>query len=156
MPALRAVLDPDATYARWSPLVWALCKRLDPQPEDAHQEIWEKVFRALPGFDPGGSAAVNTWITRIAHHHLVDRHRARRRRPDADADLDAVPAPDAPRYDDLEAALAALPEDLRRVVVLHHLHETPLDALALAEGVPVGTVKSRLHRARTRLSELLR
>lgn len=141
---------------RWGPLVWALCHRLDPQPEDAYQEVWEKVLRALPGFDPGGPAALSTWITRVTHHHLVDRHRARRRRPDGDDDPDGLPAAAPHRYDDLEAAIATLPEAHRRVVVLHHLHEVPLEDLAAAEGVAIGTIKSRLHRARNRLSEILR
>lgn len=151
--------DPDATVARWGPLVWALCYRLDPHPEDAWQEVWEKVLRALPAFDPDGPAALSTWITRITHHHLVDRHRQRRRRDARDDDpLDslAAPTPDAAQAVDLEAALAALPEAWRRVVVLHHLHEVPVDEIAATEGVPVGTIKSRLHRARNRLSEILR
>jgi RNA polymerase sigma-70 factor (ECF subfamily) len=137
-------------------VVWALCWRLDRAPEDAYQEIWEKVLRALPGFDPHGPAALSTWITRIAHHHLVDRHRVRRRRPDAEDDPDRLPAPPAARYADLEAAIATLPEAHRRVVVLHHLHEVPLEDIARTEGVPLGTIKSRLHRARNRLAEILR
>ncbi len=157
LATLRAVPDPDATLARWGPLVWALCARLDPDPEDAWQEVWEKILRALPGFDPHGPAQLSTWITRVTHHHLVDRHRARRRRPTGDdEDVDALPAPEPVRHDDLEAALAGLPEAHRRVVVLHHLHDLPLEDIAAAEGVPVGTVKSRLHRARNRLSEILR
>jgi RNA polymerase sigma-70 factor (ECF subfamily) len=157
MPALRLLPDADATLARWGPLVWALCWRLDSAPEDANQEIWEKVLRALPGFDPGGSAALSTWITRIAHHHLVDRHRARRRRPEpAEDDVDTLPAAPARSYADLEAAIATLPEAHRRVIVLHHLHEVPLEDIAAEEGLPLGTVKSRLHRARNRLAELLR
>ena len=80
MPALHALVNPDGTLDRWGPLVWALCVRLDPQPEDAYQGAWEKILRALPGFDPRGSAALSTWLTRITHNHLVDRYRARRRR----------------------------------------------------------------------------
>lgn len=158
MPALHALVDPDRTLQRWGPLVWALCTRLDPQPEDAYQEAWERILRALPGFDPRGAAALSTWITRITHNHLVDRYRARRRRAgDVDLeDLDTLPAPAVARFDDLEAAVASLPEPQRRVVVLHHLHDQPLEAIADAEGVPLGTVKSRLHRARNRLSEILR
>lgn len=157
MPPLRAVPDPDATLARWGPLVWALCLRLDPHPEDAYQEVWEKILRGLPGFDPAGPAALSTWITRVTHHHLVDRHRARRRRPDPDDDdVEALPAPAVAPTDDLDAALASLPEAHRRVLVLHHLHDVPLETIAAAEGIAVGTVKSRLHRARNRLAEILR
>ena len=47
------------------------------------------------------------------------------------------------------------PCEYRRVVVLHHLNEVSLDAIAQEEGVALGTVKSRLHRARARLLELL-
>ena len=51
----------------------------------------------------------------------------------------------------LEAALPLLAEEHRRVVVLHHLHGLPLEEIAAAEGVALGTIKSRLHRARARL-----
>jgi RNA polymerase sigma-70 factor (ECF subfamily) len=145
--------DPDATVARWSALVWALCRRLDPSPEDAYQEAWEKVLRALSGFDTAGPAQLSTWITRITHRHLVDRHRRRRTRGEpTDDDVDAIGAP-AAVTSDLEEALAALPEPHRRVVVLHHLYDLSIEEIAASEGVPEGTVKSRLHRARNRLVE---
>lgn len=161
MPALRlAPPDPDRVVAEHGGLVWALCRRLDPEPEDAWQEAWEKVLRALPGFDVHGAASLRTWITTVVHRHLVDRHRRRRvRGPVEEADEVEDPTPGAGArlasardQAALEAALARLPEPWRRVVVLHHLHETPLEAIAAAEGVPVGTVKSRLHRARAALA----
>ena len=46
-------------------------------PDDAYQEVWEKVFRALPRFKPGKRARLSTWIGTITHRHLVDRHRRR-------------------------------------------------------------------------------
>ena len=55
----------------------------------------------------------------------------------------------------LEAALERLPYAHRRVVLLHHLNGVPLADIAAAEGVAVGTIKSRLHRGRARLAELL-
>jgi RNA polymerase sigma-70 factor (ECF subfamily) len=155
-------MDPSARVARYGPLVWALCRRLDPQPEDAYQEIWEKALKAR--FDLDGPASYATWLTTIAHRHLVDRHRRRTTRGVEDeCDELPDPGPDAPellaRHGTnvrLEAALAALPEAHRRVVVLHHVHEVPLDAIAASEGVPLGTVKSRLHRARAALAERMR
>lgn len=143
------------------PLVWSLCRRLGPEPEDAYQEIWEKVFGAVGRFDPDGPASLRTWIATIAHRHLVDRHRRRAVRGEV-VELGELPAPvhedrsgllrDVER---LEAALQRLPEGHRRVVVLHHLEDLPLEEIAVSEGVPLGTVKSRLHRARARLLELL-
>jgi RNA polymerase sigma-70 factor (ECF subfamily) len=132
-----------------------MCVRLDPLPEDAYQEIWEKVFRALPGFDPKGSASVSTWVSRIAHHQLVDRHRSRRRRVEVELE-ESLPAPPRSQYTDLEAALKALPEANRRVVVLHHLYGFSLEEIAETEGIALGTIKSRLHRGRAFLAEFLK
>ena len=148
------------------PRVWALCRRLDPQPEDAYQELWAKLLTAE--FDPAGPATFRTWLTTVTHRHLVDRHRRRltrqRRHVDEDVHDEAFaasePAPDTSMCQSatpaqLEAALAALPEAHRRIVVLHHLEELPLPEIALIEGVPVGTLKPRLHRARAALARSL-
>lgn len=164
MNALRlAPPDPERVVAEHGGLVWALCRRLDPEPEDAWQESWEKVLRALPTFQPGGAASVKTWLVTIVHRHLVDRHRRRQVRGgvlEADEVLDERPlAPVALEAAEtsaaLEAALLALPEVWRRVVVLHHLHGVPLQDLAEQESVALGTIKSRLHRARAALLGVL-
>ena len=164
MPALRlAPPDPARVLAEHGGLVWALCRRLDPEPEDAWQESWEKLLRALPGFDPMGAASQKTWITTVVHRHLVDRHRRRHVRGDvAESEELLDPAPSAitrmvqaQKTMALEQALARLPEVWRRVVVLHHLHEVPLDLIAADEGVAIGTIKSRLHRARAALLGVL-
>lgn len=152
--------DPDARRSlieHLAPVVWSMSRQLDPDPEDACQEIWEKVLRALPRFDPAGPASVKTWVARITHRHLVDRHRRRKVRGisvDAEENLftTATPRPELGR---LEGALALLPEAQRRVVYLHHVHGLALEDIADEEGVPVGTIKSRLHRARARLMEIL-
>jgi RNA polymerase sigma-70 factor, ECF subfamily len=155
-PAARAAL-----VAQHGPLVWGLCRRLCAEPEDAYQEVWARVFAALPRFDADGTATLRTWVATITHRHLVDRHRRRTVRGEV-VELGELPAPlegdpvERRRdRDRLEAALQRLPEAHRRVVVLHHLHDLPLDRIATDEGVALGTVKSRLHRARARLLELL-
>lgn len=164
--ALAASGDPDARALLvrvHGPLVWSLCRRLGPEPQDAYQEIWEKVFGALCRFDPEGSASVRTWIATIAHRHLVDRHRRRTVRGEV-VELGEVLlstgsgeeyADTLADIDRLEAALQRLPEGHRRVVVMHHLQDRSLDEIAASEGIATGTVKSRLHRARARLLELL-
>lgn len=153
--------DREGLVAEHGPLVWGLCRRLCPEPEDAYQEIWEKVFTAVHRFDPEGPATLRTWIVTIAHRHLVDRHRRRRVRGEV-VELREIPVVvDEDRLDAqrrtarLEAALQRLPEGHRRIVVLHHLEGLTLDQIAKDEDVAVGTVKSRLHRARARLLELL-
>lgn len=144
--------------------VFALCKRLAPDPEDCYQEVWEKVLGALPRFDPGGRAPIGAWIQIIARRHLTDRHRRRVVRGEVVPidGLQAVdPGPDEAlakhqRRARLEAAIRRLPEAQRRVVVLHHIHGMPLLDIAREDGVEIGTLKSRLHRGRARLATLLR
>lgn len=151
-------LRPDHVYAAHRGLVAALCRRLDPEPEDAAHEAWEKVLRALPGFDPAGPASLATWIGRVTHRHLVDRHRRRLTRAGEASEGEELEehgaAPRGPTLD-LERALADLPPPWRRVVVMHHVYGYALEEIAEDEGVPLGTVKSRLHRARNRLVEVL-
>jgi RNA polymerase sigma-70 factor (ECF subfamily) len=149
--------DPDARRSfveLLSPLVWSICRRMDPDPEDACQEIWEKVLRALPGFDPNGTAQASTWVATIAHRHLVDRHRRRVVRG-VQVTPEDLPTSGGqrPEIAKLQGALERLPDPYRRVVLLHHVHGVALEEIAAGEGVPVGTIKSRLHRARARLVE---
>ena len=99
----------------------------------------------------------------IRDSHLIDRHRRKQVRGQV-VPIGGLPALD-PAADEalarhqrqarVEAAIARLPDAHRRVVVLHHVHGVPLEQLAEEEGVPVGTLKSRLHRGRARLAELL-
>lgn len=158
--------DPDAWRALLSahgPAVYGLCRRLDVDPDDAYQEIWEKVLHGLHRFDPAGSAPLAAWILRVAHRHLIDRHRRRRVRGEVVeiGELPGSPARLESRLDQaqqarrLEAALTRLPIGQRRVVVLHHIQGCSLEAIAETEGIAVGTVKSRLHRARGRLAVLM-
>ena len=146
------------------PRLWALCRRLDPEPEDAYQAAWAHLFSRLDRFDVDGSASLSTWASTVTHRLLVDRHRRRQVRPfvpmggldevDTSQDAEATVARALDRRR-LEAALSRLPEGARRVVVLHYIHGLPLSEIAVSEGIAVGTCKSRLHRARTQLAQLL-
>lgn len=157
--------DPGARgrlVASFGPAVWGICRRLDHDPEDAYQAIWERVFVALDRFDADGEGSLRAWVLTVARRMLVDRHRRLGVRgtvvhldevavsPVVDEALDGQA-----RQARLEAALSRLPEAHRRVVVLHHLQGVSLEELAREEGVPVGTIKSRLHRGRARLLTLL-
>lgn len=98
------------------------------------------------------------WLRMVAVRLMISRHRRRqvatlglrrleRARPPAAADADD--------RIDVAAALAGLPISHRAVVLLHHVHDLPVDEVARQLRVPVGTVKSRLARARAALGPLL-
>ncbi len=132
--------------------------------EDLAQETFVRVHRALPRFDPQGAASLRGWILCIARRLCRDRARALRRRgePASDAALETVsdrsgradPAralEDADRIARLRRALAALPDEQRAVVALFEWEGLDYVEIAAIEEVPVGTVRSRLSRAREAL-----
>jgi RNA polymerase sigma-70 factor (ECF subfamily) len=132
--------------------------------EDLAQETFLRVFRALPGFDPAGGARLSSWIltiaTRLALSELerVDRvvpltaaaEVAAPRSDHADAAHDRRETRDA-----LERAVRELEPGFQAVFLLRELHELSYDEIALALDIDVGTVKSRLHRAREKLRVFL-
>jgi RNA polymerase sigma-70 factor (ECF subfamily) len=157
-------IDFERVVSAHGDLVYGMCRRLAVDPDDSYQEIWLKVMRALPAFDPAGPAPVRGFVATIARRHLVDQHRRQqaRDRTARAAARDPVTvgleeAVDAARDRvRLEAAIADLPPDQRHVVVQHHIHGASLEELAEEQGVALGTIKSRLHRGRARLAERLR
>jgi DNA-directed RNA polymerase specialized sigma24 family protein len=73
----------------------------------------------------------------------------------ADALLASVPAPQVPDYTPLYQAVDGLPEKLRVTVILYYFEEMDVNTTAQVLGIPPGTVKSRLNKARTKLKEVL-
>jgi len=131
---------------------------------DLAQETFLRVFRQLPGFSADGSARLSTWILTIATRVAIDE--LRRRCPETlsdDAAAGAVVA--SSRADDeaqaheavevVERALAGLPADWRAVLLLRLEHELEYQDIARAIGIEVGTVRSRLARARAALWDAL-
>ena len=139
--------------------------------EDATQEAFLRAYRGIARFE---GDRFRPWLLSIVANAARDELRRRKRRPqrsldEARDDLDrpSIDPPDpGPLPEDtalrgelrgqLEAALRELPEDWRMVVLLSDVHGLSYDEVASALGVPVGTVKSRLSRARGRLRDLLR
>ena len=72
-----------------------------------------------------------------------------------DALLQSVPAPASPDYGPLYEAIDGLPEKLRLAVILYYFEEMDISATAKLMGIPEGTVKSRLSKARKLLKEVL-
>lgn len=131
---------------------------------DLTQEVLLRVRRGLPDYRPG---SFEGWLWRITHNAFVDEHRKRRRRPTTPLpdDVDRVirgssPAPDeelaATSFGtEIQAALLELPYEFREAVVMCDVVGLSYDEIAHAVGVPVGTVRSRIHRGRRMLRELL-
>lgn len=124
--------------------------------KDAVQEVFLRVWLALPGFEQRSSPA--TWIYAIARNLCLTRAARReveRKRGRSEARSTAeVPAP-ARASPDLERALAGLPPRYRQVLVLFYYEEKSYEAVAEMLGMPLGTVKTQLHRARNRLRAAL-
>jgi RNA polymerase sigma-70 factor (ECF subfamily) len=130
--------------------------------DDVAQEAFIRVCRGLPRFIPEGTARLSTWIltvtTRTCLNALRDGRRLEARAPagdDTSRDDPEQTALDRERRRRVEAAMAALPEDMRAVLVLRAYHDFDYDEIAAALGVEIGTVKSRLGRARAALREVL-
>ena len=132
--------------------------------EDATQEALVRVWKALPGFD--GRAALGTWIYAITRNTCLME--LRRRRPTVSFDdpdsaeaqhaatsIASGPAAD-PEHDNLLRLVDALPRNQQEAVRLFYLEDRSYEAVAEQLGMPLGTVKNLLHRARKRLMELAR
>jgi RNA polymerase sigma-70 factor (ECF subfamily) len=131
---------------------------------DITQEAFIKAYRALPRFR--GDSAFYTWMYRIAVNTAKNHLAAQRRRP-MDVELDLQ---DPEQYDlhsklketdtpegltlgnelkeVVERAIAALPEDLRTAIILRELEGMSYEEIAQTMDCPVGTVRSRIFRAR--------
>ncbi len=128
--------------------------------KDATQEAWIKAYRALASFRPGAKFA--TWIFTICYRVCCDRL-AKRKRFTGDEPPDFADPGDGPEraYETAEdvarlrAAIAALPEKYRVVITLFHLQGQQYEEIAAVLGLPLGTVKTHLFRAKDLLRAAL-
>lgn len=127
---------------------------------DATQEAFFKAFRSLRTFKTG--AKFSTWIFAIAYHACCDRLNRRKHYTSDEMPerADAGPGPEqqAIALDDasrLRAAIDALPEKYRTVITLFHLQGRQYEEIASVLGLPMGTVKTHLFRAKEQLRRLL-
>jgi RNA polymerase sigma-70 factor (ECF subfamily) len=139
--------------------------------EDLAQEVFLKVFRALPQFDPS-RARLSTWVYTFVRNHCFDVHKRRRVATQSlhgDGDegqhdrefadrRELQPVADVENQElgrRIGEALARLGEDQRMVFVLREYEGLEYHEIALATGVSEGTVKSRLFRAKEALRQQL-
>lgn len=131
--------------------------------QDLVQEVLLRVQRGLVSYRPGSMEA---WLGRITTNAFLDDVRRRRRRPVValpdDPDLVVPGAPPVDQAlaaevlpDDVTAALQGLPEDYRAAVVLCDVVGLRYEEISEELGVPVGTVRSRIHRGRSLLRTAL-
>lgn len=156
----------DLLFLRYQHKIHSLVRRYVGQPEDVQdvtQEAFIKAYRALPRFR--GESAFYTWLYRIALNTAKNHLVARGRQPqkvelDAHAEIpeaaealkDGEDPEGAARRDELQAAVAAaiedLPEELRTALTLREFDGLSYAEIAAIMACPVGTVRSRIFRAR--------
>ena len=150
--------------------VYAVCFHMMGNREDAQdcaQETMLRAFRAFASFR--GDASFSTWITRIAMNVCTDALRKRRDAVSLDAlrEEQGFDPPDAAptvygrleekeRLRLLREALSLLPADMREMIVLRDMQGKSYDEIAEILNLPLGTVKSRINRAREKLSVILK
>ncbi|MBL8909514.1 MAG: RNA polymerase sigma factor, partial [Archangium sp.] len=131
--------------------------------EELVQAMLTRLLEVLPRFEVNGPAKLTTWVFTIAHRYLLDQQKRVRPKLVAVENAAALEAPvdllgaawRAEVRSALERALKTLPDEQRRPLVLVHVFDHPLDEVAVVEGVPVGTIKSRLFRARVAMAAVL-
>jgi RNA polymerase sigma-70 factor (ECF subfamily) len=155
----------DTLVTRHQRRVFAICFRYFGNPadaEDAAQDTFLILYRRASTY--AGNAAFSTWLYRVASNACNDLARRRARRPQqAHVDTERladIAAPGDPVADrelgvDLERALAALDPATRIAIVLHDVQGLPYEDVAARLGLPIGTVKSRIHRGHARLADAL-
>jgi len=137
--------------------------RNETQAEDVAQDVFVKIWKALPGYH--GGASLSTWIYTITRNTCLTELKKRASRPtvslnepEMEATADRISAlqttdADAGAERDVAALLAKLPEKYRQVITLFYLEQKAYEEVAVMLGIPLGTVKTLIFRAK---KELLR
>lgn len=166
----------DAIVRAHQDRIYAFCARMLSDREEAldiAQEVFLSAYRNLGGFR--GEAALSTWLMKIAANRSLNRIRQRSSRAAREGPFPESASPDDSPYqprgpDDgqpdriaetremgeiLERALHRIDADSRWLMLLSDVEGFTYEEVAAMAGIPVGTVKSRLHRARMALRKIL-
>jgi len=155
-----------ALVSRHERRVYNLAYRMLGREEDARdatQDAFLTALRKLSSFR--AEAAFTTWMHRVTVNACYDILRKRKREPvlgepeEEDRNRVGPASPDhaesAATAIDVQRALALVPQEFRAVLILHDIQDLPYEEIAEIVGIPIGTVKSRLHRGRVALGKLL-
>ncbi len=149
--------------------VYTLCLRILKDPDDAAeatQDAYLKAWRALKGFR--GEAMFTTWLYRVAANTAISKHRSRKRRRTHESGVgDEVlghiaaegstesAATSRLEVQDLERALAILPDHYRSAVVLRDVYGLSIEEIATQLKISQTAAKVRVHRGRKKLKEMV-
>lgn len=154
----------DQYIRKYGKRLYGLCMTLcadKHEADDLYQDTWVKVLKRFDTYDP--SREFEPWLTRLCVNTYRDRLRRLSRSPflnfssneTKEAFLLTATAPEKEDYSDLYAAIDQLPEKLRLTIILFYFQDMDIEKTAQTLGIPTGTVKSRLHKARIQLKEVL-
>jgi len=160
------VPDWEEVARRYGRFLYTVAYRLSGNHDDAQDLAQEVLLRVRKGLETYRPGSMEGWLSRITTNVFLDEVRRRRRRP-ADAlpeEPDWVLPPSASADQalaaetlscEVQAAISALPEDFRVAVVLCDVAGLAYEEIAEVAGVPLGTVRSRIHRGRALLRKAL-
>ena len=152
-------------------MLWRVCWHYTHHQEDAAdclQETMLKAWRAIKSYR--GECSLSSWLYRIASTVCLDFLRKQKRLPQTESadelaeegfsPVDESPTPDeailkAESADSIRAAIDSLPGDMRTVIILYALQGLGYEEIADTMNTSVGTVKSRLNRARQKIAKFL-
>ena len=152
-------------------MLWRVCWHYTHHQEDAAdclQETMLKAWRAIKSYR--SECSLSSWLYRIASTVCLDFLRKQKRLPQTESadelaeegfsPVDESPTPDeailkAESADSIRAAIDSLPGDMRTVIILYALQGLPYEEIADTMNTSVGTVKSRLNRARQKIAKFL-
>ena len=154
----------DQYIRKYGKRLYGLCMTLcadKHEADDLYQDTWVKVLKRFDTYDP--SRDFEPWLTRLCVNTYRDRLRRLSRSPflnfssneTKESFLLTATAPEKEDYSDLYAAIDQLPEKLRLTIILFYFEDMDIEKTAQTLGIPTGTVKSRLHKARIQLKEVL-
>ena len=156
----------EALVTPYEAMIWRVCWHYTGHTEDAKdcaQEAMLKAWRSIGAYRR--DCSLESWLYRVCASVCIDFQRRHKRMetepleegfdpPDAAAQPDEL-AEARQEREALRRAIAMLPEDMRTVLILYALEKKKYEEIATITGTAVGTVKSRLNRAREKLQEIL-
>jgi len=154
----------DQYIRQYGKRLYGLCLKLCAnsfEADDLYQDTWLRVLKSIHQYDP--TQPFEPWLTKICVNTYRNTLRRIARSPFLQFRSDQeqedffrrIPAPEKEDYTELRQAIDGLPEKLRLAIILFYFQDMNTVAVAQTLGVPEGTVKSRLSKARKLLKEVL-